>query len=232
MEFGAQLLDWFTAPAQWTGASGIPARVLEHLLYTVAATTLATAVGLPIGLAVGHTGRGGTVAVNITNVGRAIPSFGIIVLFFFVFGIDPVPAVIMLVALALPPIVTNTYVGVRSVPPAVTDSAAGMGLTGWQVLRQVEIPVAMPLIMAGIRTAAVQVVATATLAAYIGLGGLGRYIFDGLSQQVLNQVVGGAILVALLSLATEVALSRVQRLVVSEGLRARSREAAVDAKLA
>jgi osmoprotectant transport system permease protein len=170
-------------------------------------------------------------AVNLTNLGRAIPSLGIIILTFTLVGFGIVPVVVALTALAIPPIVTNSYVGIRSVDRDVREAAEGMGMRGRQVLWQVELPVAMPLIMAGIRTSAVQVVATATLAAYVGLGGLGRYLIDGLSQRDLAQVVGGAILVAVLSLATELVLGRVQTMVVSEGLAQRGADAAVRAKV-
>ena len=150
---------------------------------------------------------------------------------FIVAGFGFIPVLVSLVALAVPPIVTNSYIGVRSVDPDVRQAAEGMGMRGRQVLWQVELPMAMPLIMAGIRTSAVQVVATATLAAYVGLGGLGRYVIDGFSQRDLAEVVGGAILVAVLSLLTELVLGRVQSLVVSKGLAERGADAAVRAKV-
>jgi osmoprotectant transport system permease protein len=225
------VLRWLTDPVQWSGPGGIPVRTLQHVWYSLLATGIATAIALPIGIAIGHTGRGGLVAVNLTNLGRAIPSLGIIILMFTLVGFGIVPVLVALVALAVPPIVTNSYVGIRSVDPDVREAAEGMGMRGRQVLWQVELPVAMPLIMAGIRTSTVQVVATATLAAYVGLGGLGRYLIDGLSQRDLPQVVGGAILVALLSLLTELLLGRVQALVVSRGLAERGADAAVRAKV-
>jgi osmoprotectant transport system permease protein len=226
-----QVLAWLTDPAQWSGPDGIPARTLQHLWYSLLATGIAAAIALPIGVFIGHTGRGALFAVNLTNLGRAIPSLGIIILMFTLVGFGIVPVLVALVALAVPPIVTNSYIGVRSVDRDVRDAAEGMGMRGRQVLRQVELPVAMPLIMAGIRTSAVQVVATATLAAFVGLGGLGRYLIDGLSQRDLPQVVGGAILVAVLSLLTELALGRVQSMVVSRGLAGRGADAAVRAKV-
>ena len=192
---------------------------------------IAAAVALPIGVFIGHTGRGAVFAVNLTNLGRAIPSLGIIILMFTLVGFGIVPVLVALIALAVPPIVTNSYIGVRSVDRDVREAAEGMGMRGRQVLWQVELPVATPLIMAGIRTSAVQVVATATLAAFVGLGGLGRYLIDGLSQRDLAQVVGGAILVAVLSLLTELVLGRVQALVVPEGLAERGADAAVRAKV-
>jgi osmoprotectant transport system permease protein len=225
------VVTWLTDPAQWSGPDGIPVRTLQHLYYSLLATAIAAAIALPIGVFIGHTGRGALFAVNLTNLGRAIPSLGIIILMFTLVGFGIVPVLVALVALAVPPIVTNSYIGVRSVDRDVREAAEGMGMRGRQVLWQVELPVAMPLIMAGIRTSAVQVVATATLAAFVGLGGLGRYLIDGLAQRDLPQVVGGAILVAVLSLLTELVLGRVQTLVVSDGLAGRGAEAAVRAKV-
>jgi osmoprotectant transport system permease protein len=226
-----EVLAWLTDPAQWSGPDGIPVRTLQHLWYSLLATAIAAAVALPIGVYIGHTGRGAIFAVNLTNLGRAIPSLGIIILMFTIFGFGVAPILVTLFALAIPPIVTNSYIGVRSVDPDVRQAAEGMGMRGRQVLWQVELPMAMPLIMAGIRTSAVQVVATATLAAFVGLGGLGRYLIDGLAQRNLAEVVGGAILVAVLSLLTELVLGRVQTLVVSKGLAERGADAAVRAKV-
>jgi osmoprotectant transport system permease protein len=226
-----EVIAWLTDPAQWSGPDGIPVRTLQHLWYSLLATVIAGAIALPIGVFIGHTGRGAVFAINLTNLGRAIPSLGIIILVFTLVGFGIVPVLVALIALAVPPIVTNSYIGVRSVDRDVREAAEGMGMRGRQVLWEVELPVAMPLIMAGIRTSAVQVVATATLAAFVGLGGLGRYLIDGLSQRDLAQVVGGAILVAVLSLLTELVLGRVQTLVVSEGLAERGADAAVRAKV-
>jgi osmoprotectant transport system permease protein len=226
-----QVLNWLTDPAQWSGPEGIPVRTLQHLGYSLVATAIAAAIALPIGIFIGHTGRGALSVINLANQGRAIPALGILFLMFFLFGFGVVPILAALTALAVPPIVTNSYIGVRSVDPEVREAAEGMGMRGRQVLWKVEVPVAMPLIMAGIRTSTVQVVATATLAAVIGLGGLGRYLIDGLSQRDLPQVVGGAILVAVLSLLTELVLGRVQALVVSGGLAERGADAAVRAKV-
>ena len=231
MDVIGDVLRWLTDPAHWSGPDGIPVRTLQHVWYSLLATGMAAAIALPIGVFIGHTGRGALFAVNLTNLGRAIPTLGIIILVFILAGFGIVPVLVALTALAVPPIVTNSYVGVRSVDPEVREAAEGMGMRGRQVLWKVELPVAMPLIMAGIRTSTVQVVATATLAAYVGLGGLGRYLIDGFSQRDLPQVVGGAILVALLSLFTELLLGRVQALVVSRGLAERGADAAVRAKV-
>jgi osmoprotectant transport system permease protein len=231
MDVVNEVIGWLTDPAQWSGPAGIPVRTLQHLWYSLLATAIAAAIALPIGIFIGHTGRGALFAVNLTNLGRALPSLGILILMFTLVGFGIVPVLVALTALAVPPIVTNSYIGVRSVDPEVREAAEGMGMRGRQVLWQVELPVAMPLIMAGIRTSTVQVVATATLAAIVGLGGLGRYLIDGLSQRDLPQVVGGAILVAVLSLVTELALGRLQTLVVPRGLAERSADAAVRAKV-
>ncbi|HSK95517.1 MAG TPA: ABC transporter permease [Euzebyales bacterium] len=204
--------------------AGVPTLLLEHLLYVAVSVLAAIAIALPIGLWVGHVNRGGTLAVNISNAGRAIPSLGVIVIAFLAFGRSPIPVFITLIAMAIPPILTNTYVGVREVDPEVRDAAVGMGLSGWDVVRRVEIPMALPVIMAGIRTSAVQVVATATLAAFVALGGLGRPIFTGLATSVQfnpdarTVVVVAVILVALFAIAVEQVLGMVERLVVPRGL--------------
>ena len=214
----AQLFDWFTSAANWSGEDGIPYRVMQHLYYVVISTVVAAAIALPVGIGLGHSGRGGLLVINIANIGRAVPSFGLIILMFLLVGFGFLPVLVALVALAVPPMVTNSYVGMQAVDPAVRQSAKALGMTGWQQLWQVELPIAMPLVMAGVRTSAVQVMSTATLAAYVGLGGLGRYLIDGLAQQQLTQVVGGAILVAILAILTELSLSGLQKKITSEGL--------------
>jgi osmoprotectant transport system permease protein len=182
---------------------------------------VAMVIALPLGLVLGHTGRGGPLAINLSNLGRAVPSFAIIVITASIVGIGAKPAFIALVALAVPPMVTNTYTAVRGVDQEVKEAAVGMGLTGHQVLWKVEVPMGLPLIMAGVRTSGVQVVATATLAALVGWGGLGRYIIDGLATRDFDEVFVGAVLVALLSLLVELGLGAFQRLVVPRGLRHR-----------
>ncbi len=221
MEFLHDVLQFFSTPANYWGDEGMVSRIREHVGMSAASMATAMVLALPLGLVLGHTGRGGPLAINFSNLGRAVPSFAIIVLSASIVGIGAKPAFIALVALAIPPMVTNTYTAIRSVDAEVRESAVGMGLTGGQVLRQVEIPMGLPLIMAGIRTSAVQVVATATLAALVGWGGLGRYIIDGLATREFDEVFAGAVLVALLSLLVEVGLSQVQRRVVPEGLGAR-----------
>jgi len=215
------VVEWFTTADHWTGGAGAIHRLVEHTAMSAGAVALAALLALPLGIWLGHTGRGGALAINVSNVGRAIPSFAILVIAAQVVGIGWKPAFLALVVLAIPPMVTNAYVGVREVDADVRESARAMGMTGIQSLFRVELPVAAPLIMAGLRTAAVQVVATATLAALVAWGGLGRFIVDGLAQRDFVQVFAGAVLVASLSILTELALAGVQRLVVPRGLRPR-----------
>ncbi len=219
MGFLAEAVQWFTDPAHWSGSDGIPTRLVEHVHLSAESVALGALVALPIGIALGHYGRFGNVAMNISNVGRAVPSFGILVIAFQIFGLGDLPIVLALTALAIPPMVTNSYVALREVDPDVKEAARGMGYRDLAQLMRVELPLAVPLVMAGVRTSAVQVVATATLAALIAGGGFGRYIVDGIAQQIYTKTFAGAILVALLALATELALSGLERLLVPRGIR-------------
>ncbi|MFJ8933935.1 MULTISPECIES: ABC transporter permease [unclassified Streptomyces] len=203
---------WLVGGEQWAGSDGIATRVAEHLQYSLLATLVAAAIALPVGLLIGHTGRGAFVAINLSSFGRALPTVGLVVLVFLASGLSMWPVYIALVALAVPSIVTNTYAGMTAVDPEVRDAARGQGMKAHQVLFQVELPLAMPLIMTGLRLALIQVVATATIAAYVSFGGLGRYVFDGLAQRDLVQVLGGAVLVAVVAVVLDLALSGLQRL--------------------
>jgi osmoprotectant transport system permease protein len=223
------VLQWFADPAHWGGSDGIPRRLIEHVQLSAESVAIGALIALPIGIALGHYGRFGNLAINISNVGRAIPSFGILVLAFQIFGLGDFPIVLSLTALAIPPMLTNSYVAVREVDPDVKDAARGMGFRELAQLLKVELPLAVPLVMAGVRTSAVQVVATATLAALIAGGGFGRYIIDGLAQQDYTKLVAGAILVALLALATELSLSGLERLLVPRGIRLLKAPAALHA---
>jgi osmoprotectant transport system permease protein len=211
MDFLGRVFDWFTTATHWHGPQGIPQRMFEHLELSIAAIVTAAVLALPVGLVLGHLRKGGVVAVNVANVGRALPSFALLVLAENVFGIGGTPAYIALVALGVPPMVTNTFIGMRDVDADVREAARGMGMSGTQVLFKAELPMAMPLILAGARTSAVNIVATATLAAVIAGGGLGRFIIDGLAQHDYPQLFGGAVLVALLSVVTEGVFSLAQR---------------------
>jgi osmoprotectant transport system permease protein len=220
MDVADQALAWLTDPAHWQGSDGIPIRLLEHLELCLAATALAILIALPLGLAIGHTGRGGLLVVSIANLGRAIPSLALLVAFLPILGLGFRTTLVALILLAIPPIVTNAYAGIREVDRDLVEAARGMGMRPRQVLWQVELPAALPIILAGIRTAAVQVIATATLGAIIAGGGLGRYIVDGFALQDFGRLVGGALLVALLAIVTELFFAGLERLVVSPGLRA------------
>ena len=218
MDTITETIEWLRDPAHWEGTAGIPNRVAEHVELSVIATLVALLLALPLGVLLGHWGRGGAVAVNLSNVARAVPSFALLVIGLQIWGLGTTPTYVALVALAAPPILTNAYVAVRGVDDDLRDAARGMGMQGRTVLARVELPLAVPLIMAGIRTAAVTVVAPATLAAFLGEGGLGRYIVDGRAARDIPQLVAGAVLVALLSIATEVVLGLVQRLLTPRGL--------------
>lgn len=214
-----KVLDWFLDPVHWSGPDGIPIRLAQHLQLSVESVAIGALLALPVGIALGHYGRFGNVAINISNVGRAVPSFGILVIAFQVFGLGDLPIIISLTALAIPPMVTNSYVALREVDADIKEAARGMGYREFTQILRVELPLAVPLIMAGVRTSAVQVVATATLAALIAGGGFGRYVIDGFAQQDYTKLVAGAILVALLALATELALGGSERLLVPRGIR-------------
>lgn len=246
---------WFNDPANWRGADGLLARIREHLTYTVLIVLVAVLIALPLGLLIGHTGRGVVLLVAAANGLRAVPTLGLLILvsdwltpkFHSTAAVSGlfdrgnlgyfVPTVIVLVLLALPPILTNTYAGVQNVDPAVRDAARGMGMTGGQIVRKVELPCALPLIMSGIRSATLQVVATVTVAAYLLLGGLGRFIVDG-AQQLTNlqagypAMVSAGLVVAVLALLLDGVLALVQRLVVSRGISGRYRSHGVTDEVA
>ncbi|MEK6207831.1 MAG: ABC transporter permease [Chloroflexota bacterium] len=216
---------WFADPAHWQGPQGIPARVLEHLEYSGVAIALALLIALPVALYLGHTGRGGFVAINVANIGRALPSFallgfGLLIAIPLGLGLGFWPTMFALVPLAIPPIVTNTFVAIREVDRDVVDAARGMGLAEGQILRSIEIPLGLPLILAGLRTAAVNVVATATLGAVVAGGALGRFIVDGFALREFDQLVAGGILVALLAIVTEATFSVLERASRSPGMAA------------
>ncbi|MEV6051443.1 ABC transporter permease [Streptomyces sp. NPDC052107] len=210
---------FFSDGAHWHGYDGIPTRLAEHVKYSLEALLFAALIGLPVGLVTGHYGRGGNALALIATAGRALPSFGLLVLMFIWIGFGLLPVMIPLVVLAVPPILVTTYEAIRSVDPSPVDAARGMGMPEARVLFQVELPVALPLILSGLRTAAIQIVSTATIAAYVSLGGLGRYIIDGLYQKNYEKVVGGATLVAGLALTTLVVFWAASRITVSAGVR-------------
>lgn len=226
-----EVWTWFGDPSNWSGSFGIPARLFEHAQMSLIATALGGAVALPVGLYIGHTRRFEFAAVSLANLGRALPSFAILA-FLFAFdrylpGIGFYPTLVALTLLAIPPILTNTYVGVKGVDADTVEAARGMGLTERDVLLGIELRLGAPLIVAGFRTAAVQVVATATLAALGGWGGLGRFIIDGRAIGSLGtgQLVGGALLVAAMAIASELLFGIVERVVAPKGVARRTTSA-------
>lgn len=211
MDLLGVIAAWFLDPDHWTGANGIPWRVGEHVLLSVVAVAVAVAIALPAGLAVGHTGRAERVATAVAGLGRAVPSYALLILFVPLFGLGFSSALPALVLLAIPPILVNTVSGIRDVDADTVEAGRAMGMTGREVLMEVELPAALPAITVGLRTSAVQVVATATLAALVAGGGLGRYIVDGFALREDDRLLGGALLVAILALGTDRAFSRAQR---------------------
>jgi osmoprotectant transport system permease protein len=208
-----RLVAWFSDPTRWSGSAGIPARVLEHLGYTLLAVVIAAVIALPIGALVGHTRRGGLAVVGIANGLRALPELGVLVLFVLLLGLGLLPPTLALVLLAIPPLLAGAYSGVAGADAGAVDAARGIGMRESQILLQVEVPAAVPLVLGGLRFATLQVVATATIAAYVGLGGLGRFIIDGFSVRDFPQMLGGALIVAVLSIVVELVLQFLGRLV-------------------
>ena len=215
MEFASEVAAWVVDPARWAGRDGIPARLVEHVQLSGTAVLIGAAIALPAGLIIGHTGRGALAVISVANVGRALPSIAILslALIFTIryVGLGFWPTVIALVFLAIPPIVSNTYVGMREVDRELIEAARGLGMREREILARVELPIALPVILAGLRTASVQVVATATLGAIVASGGLGRYLIDGIATRDDVKIFVGAILVALLAIATELAFSAATR---------------------
>ncbi|MEO6886915.1 MAG: ABC transporter permease [Jatrophihabitantaceae bacterium] len=223
---------WLTSIDNWKNSysqTGISTQIGNHVEYSLIAVVIAAAIALPLGLLIGHTGRLRWL-VGVANGLRALPTIGLLILFYVLLAphfhgrgnaVFLIPTEIVLILLAVPPILANTFAGVQNVDPAARDAASGMGMTGTQVLFRVELPNALPLIFSGVRSATLQVIATATVAAYVGLGGLGRFVYDGLASHDFPQVTGGAILVAVLALLADIVLSLLQRYAVSRGVSGR-----------
>lgn len=218
-----ELVDFFADPANWTGSGGIPARLLEHVLYTVVALVVAFAIAFPVGLLIGHTGSGALLAINVGNAARAIPTFGVLILVVLVAGLGFLPVLVALVILGIPPILTATYAGIRNVEGSTIMAARGMGMTELGLLRGVELPIALPTVIAGLRSALLQIVSTATLAAYVALGGLGRFVIDGQQQHLYGKMAAGAVLVAALAIVLDTCLVLLGRMIVSPGVSGRLR---------
>ena len=225
MSLFGDVAGWFADPAHWQGTHGVPVRILEHLELSGLAVAVAIVLSVPLALYLGHVGRGGFVAINVANIGRALPSlallaFALPIAIALGLGLGFWPTLFALVPLAIPPILTSTFVAVREVDRDVVDAARGMGFRESQILRSIEIPLGLPLMLDGMRTASVNVVATATLGAIVAGGALGRFIVDGLALQDYPQLVAGALLVALLAVATEVSFAAFARATAPAGMTA------------
>jgi osmoprotectant transport system permease protein len=216
----SQAFSWLFDPAHWDGQTGIPARLVEHLGYTGLSLLIAIVIALPVGLYIGHTGRGREIIVPFTGALRALPTLGLVILLALGLGIGILPPLIAIVILALPPIIAGAYSGLESVDREVVDAARSVGFTGPGVLWRVEVPLALPLIVGGIRSACLQVIATWTVAAFLPLGGLGRFLYDALPNQDYAQLLAGSILVIVLALLADGLFAVVQRLVTPRGVAA------------
>lgn len=203
MNYFTQAFEWIADPANATGSGGVWARSWEHLWYTVLAVLLASVVAIPLGYLVGHTRRGRSLVVASSGAARALPTLGVVTLFGLVLGIGLVAPMVALVLLAIPSVLAGAYAGIEAIDPRTVDAARAMGMSEWQVLTRVEIPLGLPLLLGGLRSATLQVVATATLAAYVGAGGLGRFLFLGLKTQDYPQMLASALLVVALALIME-----------------------------
>jgi osmoprotectant transport system permease protein len=228
MNFLVDVWHWLTSGDQWTGSDGIPHLLGNHVRVSLSSLLVSMLIAVPLGAWLGHRRMGGTVAINIANIGRAIPIYALLVLAVQIFGITSprgfgwtgsFVAFVPLVLLGIPPMLTNSYIGVRDVGDELVDAARGTGMSEGEILRRVEIPVALPLIMAGIRTAMVGIIATATLASFTGVDTLATPIYIGLNTGDHVAVFGGAVLVALLAVIADLVLAVMQRVVVSPGLR-------------
>ena len=224
MRFLWDAILWILDPAHWGGPGGITTRLGEHLYYSVLALVLATVIALPLGLWIGHTGRGRALVIGTSGALRALPSLGLLTFLAVALGVGIngalLPSTIVLAVLAAPPILAGAYAGVEGIDPAIVDGARATGLSERQIVTGVELPLAAPMVLGGIRSAMLQVIATATIAAYLGLGGLGRFILDGLPVRDYPQMLAGAILVTLLALGIDGLFIALQRSLLTPGVRA------------
>ena len=207
MNFLSQALSYIFTSANWAGPAGLTARIGEHLQYTVVAVLVSVLIAVPIGMIIGHTGRGTFVVVTVVNALRALPTLGVLLLGVLLWGLGLIPPTVALMLLGIPPLLAGTYAGIANVDRSVVDAARSVGMTESQVLTRVEVPNALPLILGGLRTATLQIVATATVAAYASLGGLGRYLIDGIKVRQFHIALVGALMVTALALILDAALA-------------------------
>lgn len=222
MNLFADAIAWITDPANWSGSGSIPLRIGEHLFYTVLAVVGAALIAIPLGWLIGHTGKGREIAVGISGAARALPSFGLLFLFVMIGGVllrGP-SAVLVLMLLAIPPILAGAYAGLEVIDRRVIDAARSMGMTENQILWRVEVPLGLPLLMGGLRSATLQVVATAVLAAFVNLGGLGLPIVEGIALRDYDRMLGAALLIIALALLLDALFAVLERYSVPRGVRA------------
>jgi osmoprotectant transport system permease protein len=223
VNFVIDAIAFILDPANWSGETGIGARLGQHLLITFLSVLIAAVIAVPLGLLIGHTGRARGVVIGVTGAARALPTFGVMTLFVLIgiqfgAGLSLTPVIVVLVVLAIPALLAGSYSGVEAVDRLTVDAARAQGMTEWQVLTRVELPLALPLLVGGLRSATLQVVATATIAAYVAQGGLGRYLIEGIQTRDYLRAVVGAVLVAALALILDGLLAALQRLVVPRGV--------------
>lgn len=213
-------IAWLFSPDRLTDSPSLPLLVVQHLFYTFVSVIVAGVIAIPLGYLIGHTGRGRELAVGISGAARALPSFGLILLLVLLIGVTqkPLAAFVAFVALAIPSVLAGAYSGLEQIDRRVIDAARAVGMTEWQILVKVEIPLGLPLLIGGLRSATLQVVATVTIAAYIGLGGLGLPIFAGLPTRHFEWMLGAALLIVVLALLLDAAFALLQRLVVPHGV--------------
>ena len=222
MNLFAEAMAWLFAPERYTGADSLQLRIGQHLFFTFVSVIIVAVVAIPLGYYIGHTGKGRNLAIGISGAARAIPSFGLILLLVLVIGVTqkPLAAFVAFVLLGIPSVLAGAYSGLEAIDRRVIDSARAVGMTEWQILWKVEVPLGLPLLIGGLRSATLQIVATVTLAAYIGLGGLGGYIIAGLALRRFDQMLGAALVIVALALVLDGLFALAERLVVPRGVSA------------
>ncbi len=222
MDLFIDAIGWIFSPERLEGTTTLPGRVAEHLFFTAIAVALASLIAIPAGYLIGHTGRGREIAVVISGAARALPSFGLILLLVLLFGVLKVSlaAMVAFVLLAIPSILAGAYTGFQAIDRSTIESARAVGMTEWQILWKVEVPLGLPLLIGGLRSGTLQVVATVTLAAYVNLGGLGYDIIQGLPLRRYDQMLGSAIVIMVLALAIDAVFGLLERFAVPRGVTA------------
>lgn len=222
MRFFRQAVEWILDPANWTGLNNAGTMLWQHVWYSLVAVLIAAAIAVPLGWWVGHSGHGKSLVVGLTGAARALPVLGVLTLMALILGIGLAAPMISFVVLAIPSVLAGAYAGVESADRVAVDGARASGMTEWQILTRVEVPLGLPVLIGGLRSAMLQVIATATLAAYVGSGGLGRLMFLGLRTRDYGLMLAGSLLVVALAVLSEVAFSLAQR--AGTPIHARSRE--------